>query len=40
MSKKKKNPYMHYRDSKLTHFLRDIFNGNSFFSIIGHILPY
>ena len=40
LSKKSKSTFKHYRDSKLTHFLKEIFNGNSFFSIIGHILPY
>ncbi len=40
LSKKKSNEYIHYRDSKLTFFLKDIFKGNSHFSIVGNILPF
>ena len=40
LSKKKKNDFIHYRDSKLTFFLKEIFKGNSHFSIIGNILPF
>ena len=40
LSKKKKNDFIHYRDSKLTYFLKEIFKGNSHFSIIGNILPF
>lgn len=37
---RKENNFKHFRDSKLTHYLKDIFKGNSKFSIIGHVLPY
>lgn len=37
---KKKNTFQHYRDSKLTFFLKEIFKGNSHFCILGNILPY
>lgn len=37
---KKDTGFQHFRDSKLTHYLKEIFNGNSHFSIIGHVLPY
>lgn len=37
---KKDNGFQHYRDTKLTHYLKEIFNGNSHFAIIGHVLPY
>ena len=40
LSKQKSKDYIHYRDSKLTHFLKDIFKGSSHFSIIGTILPH
>ena len=41
LSKKKKSQeFTHFRDSKLTFFLKEIFLGNSHFSIIGNILPF
>ena len=40
LSDKNKSTFKHYRDSKLTYFLKDIFSGNSHFGIIGHVLPY
>ena len=32
--------FQHYRDTKLTHYLKEVFSGNSHISIIGHVLPY
>lgn len=40
LSKKNKKEFTHYRDSKLTFFLKEIFNGNSHFAIMGNVLPY
>ena len=40
LSKNKNQEFIHYRDSKLTFFLKDIFKGNSHFNIIGTVLPY
>lgn len=39
-SKKKEQEYQHFRDSKLTFFLKEIFKGNSHIAILGNILPY
>lgn len=40
LSKKNQKEYSHFRDSKLTFFLKEIFKGNSHFSILGNMLPY
>lgn len=40
LSKKGKQDYSHFRDSKLTFYLKEIFRGNSHFSVLGNILPY
>ena len=39
LSKNKSADFIHYRDSKLTHFLKDIFKGSSHFAILGTVLP-
>lgn len=39
LSKTKGQDFVHYRDSKLTHFLKDILKNSSHFGILGTILP-
>lgn len=38
IAKKNNQDFVHFRDSKLTHFLKEIFKGNSHFAILGNIL--
>lgn len=38
IAKKNNADFVHFRDSKLTHFLKEIFKGNSHFAILGNVL--
>ena len=40
ISKRNSADFIHFRDSKLTHFLKEIFKGNSHFAILGNILTH
>lgn len=38
IAKRGSGDFAHFRDSKLTHFLKEIFRGNSHFAILGNVL--
>lgn len=38
IARRKASEFIHYRDSKLTHFLKEIFKGNSHFAVLGCVL--